>query len=509
MSDGRFDIIIIGAGPNGLTAAGLLAQRGRRVLLLERRSVVGGLAAAHEFHPGCVAPGLLNDTAYLRRDVIEQLQLERFGLTLAPGTPPVFMPCPPDQPGPGLLLHHDADDADAELSALSAHDAQQYQAYRAFLERVGRGARRLVEELPPDLTPTDAASFIRLLRDGLALRRLGRKDLNELLRLVPMCVADWLGDFFETQLLRCALAGPAIEGTSMGPWSPGSAAGLLRWALLRSGMHVPAGSAAVVEALHTAATAHGAHVRTNADVAAITIGQGAVEGVELTDGQRIEARTVIAACDPKRALLQLVAPRDISPQLEHRIESWRSAGTTARLDVALDGPLRFDCRPDLQVHRARTGDSIDDMERAFDASKYGRCSAVPILDILVPDGGNVVSITAHFAPYQLRGGWTQQARAALQESIVGAVQRHAAGFADRIVASALMTPVDIEQRYGVTGGHLHHGEHALDQLLVRPCPECARYRTPIAGLFLASSATHPGGGLTCAPGALAAAAVSG
>lgn len=515
MSGGR-DVIVVGGGPNGLTAAGLLAKSGRRVVLLERRAEVGGLAAAHEFHPGYVASGPLHETVSLSPQVVETLELTRFGLTLAAGAPPVFMPSPPARPGRGLLLHHDPDEADGELSALSARDADRYREQHAFFGRVAGAARRLVHEPPPDLPPTDARGLVRLLRDGLALRRLGRRDLHELFRLVPMCVADWLNDWFENELLKCALAGPAIEGTSMGPWSPGSAAGLLRWALLRSGTYAPGGAAAVVDALHTAASAHGVEVRTGAEVCAIRTSQGAVSGVTLTGGETIDADIVVAACDPKHALLQLVAAHAIGPTLEHRIASWRSDGTTAKLDLALDTPLRFDCRPDLEVVHARTGDTIDDMERAFDASKYGRFPDVPNLDVhvpsvssadLAPDGHCVVSITAHFVPYDRRGGWTDDARAGLERAIMDALERHVTGLRDHVVAAELLTPVDIERRYGTTGGHVYHGDHALDQLLVRPCPECARYATPIRGLYLAGSGSHPGGGLTCAPGALAAGAV--
>ncbi len=348
----------------------------------------------------------------------------------------------------------------------------------------------------------------------------------DLLRIVPMCVADWLNEWFETELLKSVLAGPAIQGTFMGPWSPGSNANLLRWEGLAA-PSIPGGPKALIDALAGAAKATGVDLRTNAEVSRVRVSGDRVEGVTLADGETIDAPVVAASCDPKGTLLHLLGGCDVTPKLAHRIKTYRMCGTTAKVNLALAAPLRFACRPDLEVEFARTGETLDDMERAFDAVKYRRFSVAPILDIYAPrtagsedpqapslasqaagDGpGHVVSILAHFAPYDLDGGWGDDKRERLGDTIIEALCRHAPDVRGSIVAREVLTPVDIERRYGLTGGHIHHGDHALDQLLVRPTPECARYATPIEGLFLCGSGSHPGGGLTCVPGALAASAM--
>ena len=511
----RYDVIVIGGGHNGLTTAALLAARGRKVVLLERRPVLGGLAVGDEFHPGFTAAGLLHDTSGLRGHLVEALDLARNGLALTAAPPAVFSPQDPNR-GPGLLLHHDPARAAAEIEAHSAADVQRYGEYRAFIERIRSFAGRLFDTEPPALVGPAASTWL-LLRRGLALRRLGRRDMMELLRIGPMCVADWLNECFETELLRCTLAAPALAGTSAGPWSPGTAANLLRLETM-AGRAVGAGPAALIGALAEAARRRGVDVRLEAEVRHIRTAGGAVKGVTLSDGEPIDARVVASSCDPKQTFLDLLSPPAITPKLHHQISTLRCRGSTAKIDLALRGPLRFSCRPELEIEHARVAERIDDMERASDAIKYGRCSEIPVLDVYVPpppppppghDGEDrrVVSIVAHFAPHDLDSGWTDAARERLGDTAVATLARYAPDLPGRIIARRVLTPVDIERRYGVTGGHIHHVEHALDQMIVRPAPQCARYATPIRGLYLCGSGSHPGGGLTGAPGALAAAAV--
>jgi phytoene dehydrogenase-like protein len=235
--------------------------------------------------------------------------------------------------------------------------------------------------------------------------------------------------------------------------------------------------------------------------------------VTLADGSDVSAPVVAASCDPKQTFLGLLPSTSVGAQLEHRIDRLRTAGTTAKVDLALSGPLRFASRPETDVERARTGRTLDGMERAFDAVKYRQCSSAPLLDIyiptiadpgLAPGGGHVVSILAHYAPYELEGGWINEEREALGDAVMTELERFAPGAGANLIAREVLTPVDIERRYGVTGGHPHHAEHALDQLLTRPCPECARYATPVGGLYLCGGGSHPGGGLTGLPGLLAA-----
>ena len=493
----RYDVIVIGGGHNGLATAGLLAGKGRSVVVLERRAVLGGLAVGEEFHPGFTSVGLLHDTTGFNPRLVEGLELTE--------PPAVFAPQDLAD-GPGLLLHHDPSAAAGEIEAHSAADARRYGEYREFIGRIRSFTRDLFDSEPPALVG-DAASLWSLAGRGLALRRLGRADMMELLRIAPMCLADWLSEWFETELLRCTLSLPAIVGTRTGPWSPGTAANLLRLESM-AGKSVAGGPKAVIDALEGKARKQGANIRLDAEVRNIRTTDGAVEGVTLSDGETIDAAVVAASCDPKQVFLKLLSPSVVTPKLNHRIDKLRCSGTTAKVDLALSGPLQFACRGDLEVEHARICTTIDDMERAFDETKYGRCSRQPVLDVYVPpDSQHVVSIVAHFAPYDLGSGWTRADREEFGDTVVTTLARYAPELSRQIIARQVLSPVDIEHRYGVTGGHIHHVEHALDQMLVRPAPQCARYATPLGGLYLCGSGSHPGGGLTGASGALAAAAV--
>jgi phytoene dehydrogenase-like protein len=322
-----------------------------------------------------------------------------------------------------------------------------------------------------------------------------------------MCAADWLQEYFGDPLLPAALAAPAVTGAFLGPWAAGSAAGVLLYESVR-GAEVKGGPAALAEALRKAF---------EAEVARILVARGAASGVQLADGQTLEAPLVVAACDPKRALLDLVEPGVLPLDVEEQVDVVRMRGTTAKVNLALDGQLSFRDRGGERHARAVVADDVDDIERAFDAAKYRSCSKKPHLDVSVPSvgdvslapvGKDVVSILAHFAPHDLEGGWTDQVKASFGDAVVEVLESAAPGTRSRILARDVLSPVDLEKRYGLTGGHVHHGEHALDQLLVmRPTPALARYETPIEGLYLGGSGSHPSGGVTCQPGALAARAI--
>jgi phytoene dehydrogenase-like protein len=338
----------------------------------------------------------------------------------------------------------------------------------------------------------------------------------ELLRVAPMCAADWLQEEFSHALPAAALAAPALAGSYLGPRAPGSAASLLLHECVR-GPGVRGGPAALARALCGAFAAAGGELRLDAEVLRISIERGAVRGVELADGSRLDSRVVVATCDPKRALLELVAPGALPLRVEEQIRALRMRGTTAKVHLALDGRLAFRDRPGERHARAVVADDLDEVERAFDAAKYRALPERPHLDVcvpsvsepsLAPEGKDVVSILAHGAPRDLEGGWNDAARARLGDAVVDALERVAPGTKERILAREVLSPADIEARFGLTGGHIHHGEHALDQLLfMRPALALARYRTPIAGLYLGGSGSHPGGGVTCRPGALTARAV--
>ena len=488
--------VVIGGGPNGLAAATLLARAGHEVTLVERRSVLGGIAAGEEFHPGFRTPGLLHESATLRRAIAEKLELERHGLAWNEGPGEVLAAA---RDGAGLLVPRGA----GALSGVSERDGAAYAAWRAFLERIRPFVLRVLSEPPPELDPHGPGEVLELLRTGVALRRLGERDMLELLRIGPMAVADWMQDTFESPRLRAALASPALVGTWLGPWSAGSAACLVAHEAC-SERSVRGGPAGAARALASAARAAGVDLRTGTAARALEVDAGRVRGVELEGGETLAADGVLSTLDPQRTFLGLVPRQHLPAKLEDAVAAWRTRGTTAKVHLALDGPPRWRGREDARVVRAVTGDTLDDLERAFDAVKYDALSEVPILDVFVPtledpslapQGKHVASVLVHYAPYALEGGWTDAARARLERSTLEVLEQHAPGIGEQIVGKETLTPLDLEERYGLSGGHVHHGEHALDQLLfLRPTRFCSRYATPIEGLFVGGSGAHPGGG---------------
>jgi phytoene dehydrogenase-like protein len=330
-----------------------------------------------------------------------------------------------------------------------------------------------------------------------------------------MCVADWLNEWFENKRLKAALAGAGLTGNFAGPWSPGTAFNLLLWECTAR-YRIKGGPQSLIAALEKAARSLGVEIRTGAEVRQFMVSGGKIEGVVLTDGERLSAAIVAAACDPRHTFLDLLPGNQVENRQENRVRHIRGTGTTAKVNLALSTRLEFNGRSKERIEFARTGHHLDHIEKAFDACKYGRFSADPILDIhiptvsnpdLAPPGHSVVSVLVNFVPYGLQPQWNQDQIEKLGDTVVETLDQYAPGITDAIVAREVLSPVDLEKRYGLMQGHILHGEHALDQLVLRPTPECARYQTPIKGLYLCGSGSHPGGGITCGPGALAAAVI--
>ncbi|MCG8417249.1 MAG: NAD(P)/FAD-dependent oxidoreductase [Proteobacteria bacterium] len=497
-------IAVIGGGHNGLTAAAFLARAGRDVVVVEARPVLGGLAARENFHGEFFVPGLLHHTSGVRRRLIEELDLGRFGLTWC-DPPDVWAPA---KGGSGLWLRGDCIEG-----SLAYRDDERFAAYRAFIDRVRRAVDPVMDAPPAD----PKGRLWPLFTLGLNLRRLGAKDMVELLRIGPMSTFDWMHELFQGERLRAALAASAIEGTFAGPRSPGSAANLLIRECT-AGAEVQGGPASLISAVAGAARSHGAEIRTHARVSRITVGSdSAVTGIEIDGGEVIRADIVVASCDPKTVFLDLIGSEYLPARLATDIGRIRTRGTTAKVHLAISGSI--ESKDGEPVEALRTGESLDDLERAFDAAKYGEISSRPVLDVrvpslsdpdLCPEGHHVVSILAHFAARDLRGSWNDIQRETLGRVVIETLAEHVPGLSERIVAREILSPIDIESHYGVSGGHIYHGEHAPDQLLfMRPTIQCAKYATPIRGLFLCGSGSHPGGGITCGPGALAAKTILG
>lgn len=506
----RYDVAIVGGGPNGLAAATRLAAAGRSVVVLERRAALGGLSAAIEFHPGYRAPGVLFDDGRIAPAIAERLGLPAHGLAFV-DAPPIYLA---EVNGPGILLHRDPARCSAELDD---RDAEAYAGYRAFFARLAPLVERLMTSPPPTLSPATLAERIEIARHGLALWKLGRADTLELLRVAPMCVADFLNERFATPLLVEGLAAPAVLGTWTGPWSAGTNTNLILHETA-PGRPVAGGPPALVAALESAARAAGAELRPESDVARIRLEGGRATGIELAGGETIDAAHVLAACDPKRALLDLIAPGELPLAVEEEFGRIRMRGTAAKIHLALSDPFELAARPGERLAAIRVGGGhVDELERAFDAIKYKQVSDRLHLEIrvptvtdpsLAPEGHHVVSILASYTPVDRLGGWGDQGDAELLDAVLARLAPHAPTLAGRLVATQVLSPAALERDYALTGGQLHHGELALDQLLVmRPTPSAARYRTVIPGFWLGGSGSHGGGGVQPTPGLLSAEAL--
>jgi phytoene dehydrogenase-like protein len=514
------EIIIIGAGHNGLVTAAYLAKAGFKPLVLERRELLGGACVTEEFQPGFRASTLAQSTGPLSPQVVKDLQLESHGLESIKPTVRVFAP---HVNGESICIYEDAQRTADELTGLSARDAKNYLDFVSTFARLGRALAPLLRMTPPDIDKLSKGELWSLGKLGLAIRGLGKKDEYRLLRYGPMAVADLAAEWFENELLRAIVAARGIFGAFAGPWSAGTSAALLLQAATDEHVIAPAqfakgGLGAVSQALARVATEAGAEIRTNAEVASVSAKDGKATGVVLSNGEEIAARAVISNADPRATLLGLVDPAEFDPSFLNKIRNYRAHGTVAKVHLALSALPHF---PSVHGNaneklsgRIHIGPDIDYLERAFDAAKYGDMSPRPYLDLAIPSltdqtlapaGTHVMSIHAQFAPYHLKDGDWNSRREELFDTIVNAVSEYAPDVRKLIVGRQVITPFDLAETYGLSGGHIHHGEMSVDQLFAfRPLIGWARYRTPVAGLYLCGAGTHPGGGVTGIPGANAA-----
>ena len=503
----RYDAIVIGAGHNGLVCAAYLGRAGRRVLVLEAAEAPGGLAADREFIPGFHA-SIAHSLSHFSAKVATDLKLGTHGFgELKQRLPTVGLRLG----GEHLVLEGDA------LAGVGADDATAYGDHQKRMRRFAAALGPFWFKTMPRIgsaKPADVRTFAHL---GLNLRRMGKDDMREFLRVAPLPTRDLMDEHFADGALKAVLSWDALIGAKLAPRSPNGAvlAMLYRMAEASGGMHsIPLGGVpSLIESLRRSAAAFGAEIRCAAEVSRILVEGGAnglaAKGVQLADGERLDADCVVSATDPKRTFLDLVGVRFLDIGFTNRIRRLRCDGYVAKLHLALDGLPEFD---GLERPRGRliAAPDMDTIEFAFDDAKHGGLPARPVLEMVVPSledallappGRHVLSAHVLYVPYRLQGGWTDAARERMRERAIDAIAQYAPRIRDQIIHSEFLTPADLEREHRVTGGHWHHVEFALDQLLMmRPTYEAAQYSTPIPGLHLCGAGCHPGGDLTGAPG---------
>lgn len=504
-----WDVIVVGGGVNGLVCAACLARAGRRPLVLEARAEVGGGAATSEIAPGFRVPRLSHVTGPLSRDLLARLQIPSSDLS--------FVQSPVDLVGLSLdgdpvVIYGDPARTSAGLGARAPHDRDAWPAFVRSRAAIARIIGSLFTSTPPALDDLGGRDAWQLLRTARGFRALAPADRHRLLRWGPMAVADLVSECFEDELLRATVAADGIVGSMLGPWSAGSGMQLLLSAAnetvgdahtryLRGG---PGQLAAVLARIVESA---GGRIRTGARALRILARDERVTGVALASGEELACRTVISAVDPKRTLLDLCDAADLPPELSWRARNYRTRGVLAKLNVALSSLPDFrGASREVLSGRVRIGPDLDYIERAFDHAKYGRYSPAPWMEVVIPSlldeslapaGAHVLSVYVQFAPHELRDRTWDQARDGLHTAALDTLEQYAPGLRPAIVASEILTPADLEREWGFTGGHIFHGELALDQLwAMRPLLGWAGYRGPIDGLFLCGSGTHPGTGMT-------------
>jgi phytoene dehydrogenase-like protein len=512
----RSDVVVIGAGHNGLVVAGLLAKSGRRVTVLERAAEVGGILRGGEFAPGFTAPGLAHTVGRLRRSVIEDLALEEHGLSLL--TPAVRMHAPqPD--GSSVTFWGDADRTADELRGRNPRDADAFPEFDRKVRAIASFLAYVNVAIPPDLSSPTLADALSGVKVGWAFRGLGARYGREATRMMPMAVADLVQEGFEEEAVRGPLSTRGVLFTACGPWSAGTAAVFLNDSAGNDGgaagtaVFARGGTQALAAALASAASRAGADIRTGADVTAIRSRDRRILGVTLADGTEIDAGVVVSAADPKRTLA-LCDPVELGPTMLWRAGNIRQPGATAKVNLALSGLPAFHEDPERLQGRIVIGPSIDYVEKASDARKYGELPEEPWIEAtipslldpsLAPDGRHVMSAIVQSAPRVLRDGDWSGERERLGDMTVKTLERFAPGLGELVEARQVLTPEDLETDYGLTGGHVQHAEPGLDQFFAwRPLNGEARYRFVLDGLYLAGSGAHPGGGITGGPGANAA-----
>ena len=501
----RYDAIVVGAGHNGLVCSALLARAGMNVLVLEANAQVGGAAVTREFAAGYSSSACAHLLYQLQPEVRKELKLSPQLATEDMTTIALA------EDGQHLRITADS------VEGASEEDAEQYRRFRKRMTRFADLLRTYLNKPPPRLGTKNFRDLLALAQLGFDIRRLGREEMREFLRLIGMNMHDEVNERFESPLLRGAISLDSVLGTHLGPRSPNT---IMTYLYRQAGDHgrvaVPQGGmGSISEELAQAARTAGATIRTSLPVRRIVVDNGRVTGVETESGEVFSSYTVISNADPKSTVMKLLGARHVETGFGRRIHHLRARGNAAKLHLALDGLPTIDglTKKDFGERIVIAGDEHY-VERAFNPAKYGECSTEPVVEMtfpsfrdesMAPAGKHVLSAVVQYAPYELKAGWDDAAREAFRQTVIRTIARYAPDIEQRISASELLTPADIEREFHITGGHWHHAELTLDQFLfVRPVNGAAQYAMPVDGLFLCGAGSHPGGGVSGAAGRNAA-----
>ena len=516
----NYDAIVVGAGHNGLTNAAYLARAGLKVLVLERNPWIGGAAVSREIHPGWMYSNCSYVCSLLRPELFRDLDLARHGLQVVPyGGGVTFT-------SNGDILGNYTDDAvqRREFARHNARDADAYQRYSTDVMRQCRFIRPLLLRSPPDPTSFKPRDIRELIYLGKEFAKVGEQFIYDTIRFYSMSIADFLSEYFESDLIKAHLSGSGIIGSAMGVYSPGTAYVLLHhymgdvdgsigaWGFARGGM------GAVSKAIASSFMAAGGEIVTDADVERVLVRGNKVVGVATANGNEYRASIVVSNLDPKRTFTKLFDPKDLNPAFVKRARDFKIRGSSGKLNIALDGlpefpalgkdnPLRFG-----DMHFL---DSLERYERAYDDWKSGTWSKDPYLDLLIPSmtdptmappGKHFMSVFVQYVPPKIHGrDWTDADRDGFRDTVLDQIARYSPNFKELIRHVEVRTPRELENEVGLTEGNIFQGELTMDQLLFnRPFPGYAQYRGPVKGFYMCGSGTHPGGGVMAAPGANAA-----
>lgn len=524
MTHARYDAIIIGAGHNGLTAAAYLAKAGLSVLVLEKRHLPGGAAATEEVYPGFRFDTGSHDAGLFLDSIVRDLELEKHGLRFLESEVVAFSP---QSHGDSLTLWRDSRKSIENIARLSQADAEKFPTFVESLDGQAKMLSEILSQAPPEAGQSSFSELFPWLRTGLKLRRQGRDRLMEFIRVLPLTVKEYLDEWFESEQLKGTLAGPAISGGMPGVQGAGSMFMLIYQqggkvnGGCRACRYVRGGIGQLSDALANAARSYGAEIRTGETVGRILLDQEAVavDGVQLASGAIVKGRSVISSADPKRTVVDLLGGEHLEPHYMREVTNIRYRGSTAKVNLALRNLPAFAGVSDerqLSGHIS-ISPTLDYLERAWDDAKYGRISEKLYVDALIPtlldpalapEGRHILSATVQYAPYQLKDSDWETEREAFGDKVVSTLSKSAPDLPDLIMHRQVLTPLDLERDYSLTEGHIYHGQMGMDQLLsMRPVPGYASYRTPFHHLYLCGAGTHPGGGLTGAPGKLASAEI--